>query len=551
MYCPNCGKILSDGSRFCVFCGAYNPLFGSSVTPPPETGFDPAAAPAAPEESGETKNEIPPVKSRPHKAGRAPERIINRRLIFILIGVLAAALAIAELIMLRAGGGESLLYIKDGALTSYTYGEKAGFSISGDYSGGPYLYSGDGRYLYYLDGGGSLYCRDISEKLSIIRGADPQKGLKIAGSVNFFDVKNGVIAYIRKNDGYGGRLCISDLKEEVQIDSGVTSFILSGDGKRVLYFKYRDGESDLYEVMANRPDKTEKIASGVAGLIPASGADTGYDSYVYFKDSGTVYTAYYKPKRGNAARLLTGVTDWHMVKRGAILVKGGQASDDVYILKGGEALSLIEDIAPGSLVIAPNGYMFYADAGGVPHILPDGGEAYRALDGFGQDEIKSFWNYDFDGKYLYFSTAAGQFCRASVGETATSGPEVLAENITDYARCGSDVYYIKDGDLFMVGLAEAVARGISFVSPAGSGEESVLLVWSEYTDTENYAVLGYAEGGKYYAVDNEAYIYGVVWRPREGFYYLRDYYGGEGDLINWQSPRRIKIIDDEVSAILG
>ena len=243
MYCPNCSKELPDGSQFCGGCGTPISVSQTPLAPvetetfaQPETASyeSPVAAPIKPAQKksvdvmgilNKAKNTVVdtakkiPVKNIPTK--------------YLKIG--AAALAVVLLIVLVSSlvssiGGEKApnygLYMKDDKAFFTTLNGKVGTQLTKkDLE--DYRITQDGKKLFFIDGKGDLYYFKTSSK---------KEPVELDSKVSDFWIsENGrIVTYIKNGDLYQ-----HNLKKEEKIAKNVSSVAVSPDGKIVYY---RDGD---------------------------------------------------------------------------------------------------------------------------------------------------------------------------------------------------------------------------------------------------------------------------------------------------------------------
>lgn len=263
--CPKCNKQLEDGTQFCDACGEN---LAVANQPAPE---------AAPE---------------------AKKALDIKKL--AVLGV--AAVAIIALVIfigsLIFGGGEPnyALYIKDGEMQFTTFGKSslevtdklfdgAGNAELAQYASrfGYYTYlTEDGNKLFYIDkcdsDGFTLYVRNPNKP--------KEEPIKIDTGIQYYLVneKGTIVTYLKYTDGEGV-LYQHDLKDKTKIKGEVDDFIVTMDGKKIL-FQTDDGSIFL----KNGSKDAEKIVSE-ADSIEYANKDL---SKIYYTKENNLYL-----KKGN------------------------------------------------------------------------------------------------------------------------------------------------------------------------------------------------------------------------------------------------------------
>lgn len=297
MYCPNCSKELPDGSKFCGGCGA--PIAASQTPMAPvetETFAQPEApvyetpvyeAPEAPAYEAETY-EAPAYETETYEAPvAAPIKPAEKKSVDVM-GILnnvkntvvdiakkipakylkigAAALAVVLVILLVSSlfGGEKApnygMYMKEDKAFFTSLNGKAGTQLTKkDLSG--FRMTEDGKMLFFKDGKGDLYYFKTSSK---------KEPVKLDSNVSsYWFSENGKLVTYTKN----GDLYQHNLKEEEKIAKDVSSVAVSDDGKIIYYHNDDDAicwkngkeeeiDSDVYIIHYSEDFKTILYTDG-------------------------------------------------------------------------------------------------------------------------------------------------------------------------------------------------------------------------------------------------------------------------------------------------
>ena len=234
MFCPNCRKELPDGTKFCGGCGT--PIAVSQApTAPVQPVYSRPAAPASstPYEApvSSTSYEAPvaaPVKPAEKKRVDVKETLNNvkdtvvntiKKIPSKYLKIGAAALVVVLLIVLVSSlfGGEKApnysLYMKDEEVYFTKLNGKAGKLVTDEDLEG-YVLTQDAKKLFYIDGEGDLYYAKTS-----------------------------------------------NLKKPVELDSKVSRFWISENGKTVIY---QTSNGALYKHNLKKEEKIAKYAGDVA-----------------------------------------------------------------------------------------------------------------------------------------------------------------------------------------------------------------------------------------------------------------------------------------------
>lgn len=625
MFCTNCGANIEKDSRFCTKCGAAvtedDPsLFGDGQSVDLQEDSGQPLVYGQPEDTeqplifGQPEDIEPPLvygqsgdyEQPPVPSGHpmdydpfvlayaeggeaaAPAKKINKKL--IVIGASALVVVIIALVLIftlgRGGNKSPLLYRKGSELMAYQTGA-ASFLISDDFEeGGSVSLTEDGKTLFYTDNYQysdgyptySLYYRDVQNPQSRIKGADTEKGLLLSKDVYSYRAAGSTVVYIKGMSSSGGKLRYHNLKEEVTIDSGVTSVRLSQDGKKLVYLKEKSGSYDLYEVYLSKPDEKTKIASGVSTII---GVDTdAYATYAYLKqgDDG-LYTAYLV-RSSESTKILSGVSTWQWIDDDLFFLKEDYkkfgltdvviddmpADDydaeyirdeaeeypyevvmyDIYMLKGSEAVKIAEG-TDGSISGGDGYIVYFCDD-------YDSLEKPKLSDLI--DEGYWYWSYicynylDYEVEGAAYAMKLGE----ANGYVIFSAEEVEEIYSVDYDASSGYLYYIdeydydkEEGRLMRaklgadkLGETESIASDVNYFRVSPSGE--LFYVTDERNDEGALYILKGKDGVK--VSEDVYYVSFLTYDEQSVTVVWTDYKSGDATLNVWKSGELIKVDED-------
>lgn len=257
--CPRCGQATAADGKFCERCGqpidsgeqpAVENAMPAGVPVPPAAAGTAYAAPADGAAAAPS-----PVQKVTAKIKALPKKILA---IIAAAAVLVVVLLVAVIASVAGGDVKPpVLYYADGELQGVMQGKwNKPFEVTKDFSSlanDDYIlmtqYSENGRYMFYLDGGG-LYYRDLKKNNA------NTDGTKIDSEIEgYFQITpNGKrVLYIKS-----GKLYEHNLKEKQSLASDVIMFFMSEDGKTVLY---QTDDGDLYTKAVGSSKEAVKIDS--------------------------------------------------------------------------------------------------------------------------------------------------------------------------------------------------------------------------------------------------------------------------------------------------
>lgn len=272
MFCPNCGKMVSDGSKFCGNCGAsLAELYEAEV---PSEGTPDSGA-AVPPQYSNVQPDTPPAAKVVTPSAR---KKVDKKLIGIAVAAVAVIVAVVFVIQVvfSAGGGgdNAYVYLSDGDYELVTNLNKVETieiaSSRSDYAYSSLLsFSPSGKYIYYYtkydssNGIGTL-CRAEYGKLKADSGKNDNYIETIASNVSlgFKCIDDETVLY--KNGD--GTLYYYDGSESTQLAKSVNLFYTDG-AERVVYSTgtYDEGYT-LYGMYVTDPDSKVKLASNYYSL---------------------------------------------------------------------------------------------------------------------------------------------------------------------------------------------------------------------------------------------------------------------------------------------
>lgn len=270
-FCPNCGGQTSTEFAFCQMCGT--PIAGIG------------AAPVAPDE---------PVATKKKKSGKSSKKKVA---LFVGIGIVVLAIALAAFLLLRGGSGKKnySLYLRDGDICYSDFSKDGSFEITSRLTYGKNIkgtsevsygasalgaliaFSEDGNRIFFpdrfenLNGGVTLYYRDLNKK--------DKDAEKIDSDVTLYAInkKGTQVVYLKGKDN---TLYLHDLAEKEKIASNVLNFHVTDDLKKIGYV---NDEGGCYLWTADKD--AEKLASDVSNIVHFS---EDLSVFYYMKD-GSLY----------------------------------------------------------------------------------------------------------------------------------------------------------------------------------------------------------------------------------------------------------------------
>jgi len=305
--CPNCGKALEDGAKFCEGCGAqisatvFCPACGAANSAEFAfcqtcgTNMTAAAAPQQAEAPVQEKKNplafLEPLKKLPKKVW-----------MFAGIGAAAVVAVVVVLCLLLGGGSKKpnvALYIKDGEIWYNKFSKDGTYELTdrlvdtvatpsnlasmGNRLGSYVRFNKDGSKLFYPDRisekGITLYCRNPKDQKS--------EPVKIDSDIEYYIINAAGTKVLYEKDG---SLYIHNLKEKEKIASDVSGVYPSKDLSKVVYYTRIETvvgedtkvERDLY--LWKSGSEPQKLVSDIRSL---SYVAEDLSVVYYTKDDGT------------------------------------------------------------------------------------------------------------------------------------------------------------------------------------------------------------------------------------------------------------------------
>ncbi len=284
--CPNCKKLLEDGTEICNVCGtaisapASAPEAAAPVQETEPTAQAPAAEAEAPGQENPMNTLLAAVKKVPKKT-------------WIIIGIAAAAVALIILLCCLLFGGKDLdyaLYIKDDELIYSDLTGDSSFQVTDRLLDGiedvnwvsdSYTIS---IYTALCDGGNRLFYPDrIEEDLegATIYYRNPQKPdedpVKLDSDIVTYAVnkKGNQAIYLKASKD----LYLNDMEDKEKLASDVTNFAVTEDLKRIVY---SNADGDLYLWNDGQEEKIVGEATDVCYINDSL-------TVMYYEKDGSLY----------------------------------------------------------------------------------------------------------------------------------------------------------------------------------------------------------------------------------------------------------------------
>ncbi|MBQ8797280.1 MAG: zinc ribbon domain-containing protein [Oscillospiraceae bacterium] len=271
--CPKCNKELEDGTKFCDDCGEQivETIFCQNCGQQTSTEYafcqycGASLVAEQPEEEPKRENKIQAILSK-----------VPKKMLMIGAGALAAVVLVIVILAIALSGGKKnnyILYLKDKEMYFTQVSklkpwqvtenlvdtdgiENAQLGYAAEYLGSYVQMSKDGKNLFYVDkisdGGMTLYYRSATNA--------KKEPVKIDSDVSHYQIsENGKILIYLK--GEEGDLYKHDLKDKEKIATEVSSFYMSKDAKTLIW---ENEEGDLYMQKGNK-DK-EKLDSEIGNI---------------------------------------------------------------------------------------------------------------------------------------------------------------------------------------------------------------------------------------------------------------------------------------------
>ena len=276
--CPSCGKQMSGGFKFCQYCGKKldaGQTIGAAASV--AEAVSNAAAPVSNAAAADFSAQMPVQTDMPYAPAAAVKKPFPKRAVLFGGVGLAAATIIVVLIIIIVGSFRSLgdnfaVYAKsDGELyldrfsgDPWQMTRKFGAPSNGyifedaDQIAACITVSKDGKTIFYPDrssnfsAGFNLYYKGINSE---------NDGTRIDTSVLRYSVNSSasVVTYVKAGDNELYRYSLKN-GEKSKIDSNVRSFLVTDDGKKIIY----NNSDDSIYFYSSDTDSKEKIDSNAA-----------------------------------------------------------------------------------------------------------------------------------------------------------------------------------------------------------------------------------------------------------------------------------------------
>lgn len=620
--CPNCGNSVDEGARFCNVCGTTIPVATEGTAPvltasPVTCGVcgavNPVGASAcsvcgamltvepapvgAPEEPKkdvrESAKEIGDkvAKSAKEIGGKAvaaaktlggkikeaklDEKIkkVPKKIWMIAGGVVAALLLLIILVNVFDSGMDYnfALFVNDDGQLSYTKltGRGDPVEITEEGYTGYWAMADDSKTLFYVsyndDGEMCLYYRNATKAKK-----DPVE-LDSDVDGNFAINEDGSKVYYMKN----GNLYVHNLKKSEKIESHVEYFVLSENGKKVLYGNddgelyiwngkksteidsdvedlyycsedlkviYYQKNGDLY--LKSGSKKSQKVLSDCGG-ISINETGKGYAS----TNDGELY--YIDGKK--ATKIAKDVSSVRQAYERSVVVYSVDDGDEWYVAVKGKAYELdVDDVY--NVRLSNNGKLLYLlldpeDGHGDLVRIKIGskpGEA-KVMD---EEVYYSSMGFNENNKFYYFKDMDG-----SHGTLYFDGKEI-AEDVyySSYGFMGNKPYYltdVKSGEGTLCVKGKEVAEDVAVDSIRYNEEKKSLVFMSDWDEGKSEGTLNFYKS-KTKVIAEDVYYTGSHGSSRDFFimpegqilYFVDyDFDKGEGTLNCFNGSKSVELSD--------
>lgn len=604
MFCPNCRKELSEGTRFCGGCGTRiappeqpvpspEPIrftepvkFSEPVFDPPVPTMMPPAADAAPVAAPRAK------KAKAPKSGEGlVDKVKKTPAKYLKIGGIAAGALVLVIILIcvlpgllggSAGGNgsglpEGALYLKDSQLYYSDFSRNAPYEISDDLlddasNASLRSYASrisstihvteDGKTMFFLDklssdSTGTLYYRSLTNF--------KQEAEKIAAGVSRYTVsENGKLVTYLKN----GTLYQYNMKEETKIAKDVVGYRVSGDGK-IIYYKNDEGAWYV-----TRNGENEKIGTDIS----IEYITDDYATIYYMNDE----KLYRKTIGKDKEKLLSGVDEISDIGEDGTFYYTIEESfnlSEFFKEDTEEYDGLMESLQDADIVFYKVGYfngkegtIIAKGCGELDSVSYSGGmillyNQYEvsAVSTTGLTELVQYY-YDSDHYYVVDAAeemvenqllTTQKLCFAIDGSAGILELEELydlcvsSDGKTMYALCEVDEN--SEGVMYQITLSGSTVKSVDEVDDSVYSERGFYFTSSGeyfiyYKDVKDYEGDLYANG---VLVDSDVYTRKTVYYNEAGkeLLYFADYNSDKsyGTLKSWDGKSAVGIYDEVVS----
>lgn len=512
MKCLNCGAELNEGVAFCTSCGT-----------PVTAQETPAASPAQPETNqpnalDQLMDKLTPVaeKIKDFLSVKKNLMIVGGALVALLLFfIIVSAVSSANTGFDTYDNYYSLSANDDGEVVVLNKGKFIETSI--EYATNAYgSHSHDGKVYAFLSAGQLAYVKggkvvEVEEEVYGFR-------LSADGKAIVYSADEGTSLYLYPIGGSATK---------IEDDTSVGSYVISPNGKSVLYSAYdeEDGKSVVYFYNGK---ESVKVASDGSALGVSDGG-----KYIYYSstnDEGKVNVYFYNKNKEEKTKLetLSRIQFNDDLSQALIVNDEGKS----YISnKGGEA----EKISGKSLYII-SGKTLYSN-----NIIPvdnfygklfssSDNDIYKIEKNPDKTEklISNYYSYSVDESFetIHYVDDDGDFfvTKVSYGEKAKDKAKLIAEEVSSFkvTSNGKIAYYISDEEVFAInGKGSGKAKRVSTddVSSSLSMDDNDVLYF--VCDDELHMVKGkktskcvledyvarYIRGGYAYALDEDSFYY--------------------------------------------
>ncbi len=561
MNCKYCNAVVPEDSAFCPDCGAKVEAPVEPTPAPaaePVVTFCPNCGAAMAEPTGFCENCGAKVEAP--EAAPAPKKGISPKFLKLGIIAVAAIVLIVVLIAIFSGGSKPnyALYIKDSAIQAAKMPSGKPAEISDEYSSTTVWMTADGKTIFYVEDGDLVYKDSAGEKDST----------KVVSGVSSFAISaNGKkVVYLKE-----GKLYTHDLKDPTKIDSDVTAFWVTDDCKTILYKQSSEGKVTLYKKTGTK--ESVKIASGESISISDYTDDL---KTIVFKLDGDLYTQtgtkdkekvasdasmvgsyydgafYYKVDEEETVEVTEGEGDYTYTYEETIV------TSDLFYYTGKKSVEIAKEIGGTSSYGDEKAAILY-------YVTEDEETTYYVATKDKVAEIKaddlSSVQMNEDGTSVLLmrnvdaEEGVGVLYEAAISGTKMKEAKKIAEDVyyTGYGYVDGKPYYYTDvekseGTLYIDGkkIRDDVSIGVVYME-----DLNVILFMTDVEyDQETYSstyTLWYVKGSKTVKIADE--IYSLTVTPADNLLILTEKdKNGEG-VLSVFTGSKTKKVDEDVSGI--
>lgn len=590
MICPNCGRDLPEGTKFCGGCGTRIAPVEQQTVQYTEPVFDPPV-PFDPPVVTEPRNKKEKA-AKPQVLNQLKNMVKKIPAKYLKIGGIAAAalvVAIVLICVLTGGNGSSgngsgqpdgALYLKEGELYYSDFSKKAPYEISKDlledadsWTLQSYAYeiaetihvTEDGKTMFYMDklsydGTGTLYWRSLTNL--------KKEAEKIAAGVSKYSVsENGkLVTYLKS-----GTLYQYDMKEETKLAKDVETYSVSEDGK-IIYYR-----NDEYTWYVAKDGESEKIGTDISIEYVTEDYTT-----VYYMNDNKLYR---KTIGKDKEKLLSGIEGISEVNEDGTFYYSTSEEiplSEFFVEDTDEYVDLMETLAEESLYFYELGYFDGKDGTVIGENCIEADELTWAegtmvlynqydISTAGSIGLTKLVEYYYDSDHYYIADAAEDMIMeqlletevwylASNGTTSVLDLEAIydlslsEDGKTLYALCAVDEEK-EEGTLYKVTISGDKVKSVEEADDEVYSERALYFAsyyGSEYSQYFVYYKDVKDDKGDLYAngemVDSDVYVRNTVRynHAKKSLVYYVDYSydKSEGLLKTWDGKKAVEICDD-------